>query len=85
MEVKIDKGIPLPSDIRNELKYPFNEMDIGDSIFFPLEGEDNANRMKNRLAQATRTYGKKQTPERHFVIRYRLEDEKSGVRVWRKD
>jgi len=41
--------------------------------------------MKNRLSQATRTYGKKQTPERHFVIRYRLEDEKSGVRVWRKD
>ena len=51
MEVKIDKGIPLPSDIRNELKYPFNEMDIGDSIFFPLEGQDNANRMKNRKGE----------------------------------
>tara|TARA_R100000935_G_scaffold58035_1_gene93636 strand:+ start:1679 stop:1936 length:258 start_codon:yes stop_codon:yes gene_type:complete len=85
VEVQIDKGIALPTDIRNELKYPFDKMDAGDSIFFPLDGEDNANRMKNRLAQATRTYGKKQEPERHFVIRYRLENEVSGVRVWRKD
>ena len=85
MEVKIDKGIPLPTDIRNDLKYPFDKLEVGDSIFFPLSDEDNANRMKNRLAQATRTFGKKATPERHLVIRYRLEDEVSGVRVWRRD
>jgi len=85
MEVKIDKGIPLPTDMRNELKYPFAEMEVGDSIFFVLEEEDNANRMKNRLSQATRTFGRKSDPERHFVIRYRLENEISGVRVWRKD
>tara|TARA_R100000742_G_C4273256_1_gene92761 strand:- start:88 stop:348 length:261 start_codon:yes stop_codon:yes gene_type:complete len=84
-EVKIDKGIPLPTDMRNELKYPFDKMETGDSIFFPLGEEDNAQRMKNRLSQATRTYGKKQEPEQHFVIRYRLENEVSGVRVWRKD
>tara|TARA_R110001583_G_scaffold13262_9_gene57388 strand:+ start:2800 stop:3060 length:261 start_codon:yes stop_codon:yes gene_type:complete len=84
-EVIIDKGIPLPSDIRNELKYPFDKMSIGDSIFFTLGEGDNAQRMKNRLSQATRTYGKKQEPEQHFVIRYRLENEVSGVRVWRKD
>ena len=60
-------------------------MNVGDSIFFPLLEGDNATRMKNRLSQATRTFGKKQEPERHFVIRYRLEDEVSGVRVWRKD
>ena len=84
-EVIIDKGIPLPSDIRNELKYPFDKMSIGDSIFFTLGEGDNAQRMKNRLSQATRTYGKKQEPEQHFVIRYRLENEVSGVWVWRKD
>jgi len=85
MDVIIDKGIPLPTDMRNELKYPFDKLDIGDSIFFTLEKEDNASRMKNRLAQATRTFGRRQEPERHFVIRYRLENEVSGVRVWRKD
>ena len=65
--------------------YPFKEMNVGDSVFFPLSEGDNATRMKNRLSQATRTFGKKQQPERHFVIRYRLEEEVSGVRVGRKD
>ena len=60
-------------------------MGIGDSVFFSLEDENDAKRMKNRLAQATRTYGKKQEPEKHFILRYRLENELSGVRVWRKD
>ena len=36
MEVKIDKGIPLPTDMRNELKYPFDKLEVGDSIFFTL-------------------------------------------------
>ena len=82
----IEKGIPFPTDIRGGMRYPiFSEMEVGDSLFFPLEEGDNANRMKNRLAQATRTYGKKQTPEQHFLIRYRLENEVSGVRVWRRD
>ena len=60
---------------------------IEKGIPFPTDvrGNDNANRMKNRLSQATRTYGKKQNPEQHFIVRYRLENEVSGVRVWRKD
>ena len=82
----IDKGIPLPDDMRGgRALYPFGKLDTGDSIFFPLKEGDNAKRMKNRLSQASRTFGKKQEPERHFVLRYRLEDEVSGVRIWRKD
>tara|TARA_R100001377_G_C3082110_1_gene72796 strand:+ start:232 stop:495 length:264 start_codon:yes stop_codon:yes gene_type:complete len=82
----IDKGIPLPDDMRGgRALYPFDKLDTGDSIFFPLKEGDNAKRMKNRLSQATRTFGKKQEPERHFVLRYRLENEISGVRIWRKD
>ena len=84
--IQIEKGIPFPTDVRGDIKYPFfSEMEVGDSVFFTLEGNDNANRMKNRLSQATRTYGKKQNPEQHFIVRYRLENEVSGVRVWRKD
>ena len=75
--IQIEKGIPFPTDVRGDIKYPFfSEMGVGN---------DNANRMKNRLSQATRTYGKKQNPEQHFIVRYRLENEVSGVRVWRKD
>ena len=84
-EFIIDKNVPFPEDTRSSAKYPFQHMDVGDSLFLPLKEGDNAKRMKNRLSQATRTYGKKQTPERHFILRYRLEDEISGVRIWRKD
>ena len=84
-EFIIDKDIPFPEDTRSSAKYPFQHMDVGDSLFLPLKEGDNAKRMKNRLSQATRTYGKKQDPERHFIIRYRLENEISGVRIWRKD
>jgi hypothetical protein len=91
LEIKIDKGVPLPEDTRSRSNYPFADMEVGDSIFIPLEEGDNAQRMKNRLSQATRTFGKKQDPEQHFIIRYRLEKigvgdrELSGVRIWRKD
>ena len=81
----IEKGIPLPEDQRSMTAYPFAQMEEGDSIFFPLSPSDNSKRMKNRLAQASRGFGKKQIPEWHFIIRYRLENEVSGVRVWRKD
>ena len=79
----IESGIPLPEDQRSQTSYPFAKMKVGDSIFFPLSPSDNSQRMKNRLAQASRGFGKKQEREWNFVIRYRLEDEISGVRVWR--
>ena len=50
-EIKIDKGIPLPEDTRSRSNYPFADMEVGDSIFIPLEEGDNAHRMKNRLSQ----------------------------------
>jgi len=82
----IEEGIPLPEDVRGaQTRYPFAKMRIGDSIFIRMKEGDDSKRMKNRLSQATRTFGKKQQPEMHFVLRYRLENEVSGVRVWRKD
>tara|TARA_R110002095_G_C4147660_1_gene229363 strand:- start:426 stop:749 length:324 start_codon:yes stop_codon:yes gene_type:complete len=83
--IQIDIGVPLPEDTRSGARYPFNKMEVNDSIFIPLKEGDNGQRLKNRLSQATRTYGKKQDPEQHFILRYRLENEVSGVRVWRKD
>ena len=84
-EFIIDKDIPFPEDTRSSAKYPFKHMEVGDSIFLPIKEGDNAKRMKTRWSQATRTYGKKQDPECHFILRYRLENEISGVRIWRKD
>ena len=81
----IDIGIPFPEDTRSGARYPFAKMNVGDSIFIPLKEGDNANRLKNRLSQASRTFGKKQEPEQKFILRYRLENETSGVRIWRKE
>tara|TARA_R110000803_G_scaffold104396_1_gene172622 strand:+ start:99 stop:365 length:267 start_codon:yes stop_codon:yes gene_type:complete len=84
IDIKIESNIPLPEDTRSGSTYPFGKMGVGDSMFLQLKEGDNAQRMKNRLSQATRTFGKKQEPQWHFVIRYRLEGEVSGVRIWRK-
>lgn len=83
--IQIDIGIPLPTDTRSDSRYPFDKMSVGDSIFLVLKEGDNGTRMKNRLSQSTRSYGKKQDPEQHFILRFRLENEVSGVRIWRKD
>jgi hypothetical protein len=35
LELKVEKGIPLPNLIRERTSYPFFEMEIGDSFEFP--------------------------------------------------
>ena len=88
LDIQIDSDIPLPDDTRSRNRYPFGKMNVGDSIFIPMEPEDNVTRMKNRLSQACRTFGQKQDPEWKFILRQRLEQVKgsevSGVRIWRK-
>lgn len=83
-DIKLDKNVPLPTDVRNVAKYPWDKFEVGNSYFFSVEeGEDTAKRLKNRLDQSTRTFAKKQEPEWKFTLRVRLENEESGVRVWR--
>ena len=88
----IEKNIPPPTDIRGKSSQrPWHKMEVGDSVFIPMKGDDNAQRAKNRLQQSTRTFCKKHEPEWKFVLRYRLENtgvagtlgEQSGIRVWR--
>ena len=83
--VTIDIGVPLPEDRRATVKYPFGNMEKGDSFFVAVVSGDNGDRLKNRLSQASRTFGKRQDPERKFILRTRLENEISGVRVWRTE
>ncbi len=86
VQFKIDKDIPLPNDMRSRVsKYPWGMMDVGDSLFLPIEEGDDGKRMKNRIAQSCRNFGKKQKPEWKYTLRYRLENEVSGVRIWRSE
>lgn len=74
-EFKIEKGVPVPLGRHNRggaCKYPWNEMEPGDSFFVP----GRALRNFNIVAPANRRYAPKR-----FVAR----TVKGGVRVWRID
>lgn len=61
----IEKNIPLPIDDR----FPFHEMEIGDSFFTTLD--------------AVTAYNAAMSAERMFGHRYCGAREKAGVRIWR--
>ena len=79
-EVEIEHDIPVAAIQRGggerHSKYPFADMQVGDSIFAPGEG-DEFKRVYERVAKAL-TYWRKRIPGR-FCLR-RVD---GGVRVWR--
>ena len=76
MELKIEKGIPIPARGLGRIpKYPeINEMEMGDSIAFPFEIE---RKICAFLSKKSKLFGVK------FVSRARIENEKKVLRVWR--
>jgi hypothetical protein len=68
--IAIDKGVPLPPDMRGSGKYPWRIMEPGDSFFVP--GAD----ARKFSAQVTRM---KEVTGRDFTSR----PVEGGVRVWR--
>jgi hypothetical protein len=71
--IKIDKNVPIPAGGK-KTKYPFAEMQVGDSFFLPCDGETER--------ASVLTYAKnhrKTTP--NFAITTRKVD--GGLRVWR--
>jgi len=72
--MEIEKGIPIPSSFTDaRRKYPFVDMEVGDSVFFPLE--DFAERKKI----AASAYGCGRDNNRKFTIR----NVEGGIRIWR--
>jgi hypothetical protein len=78
---KIEKGVPPPKarGHTKPLKYPWNEMDVGDSILVDISAKDQDER--RRLYQTARcaaySYGKRKN--RKFETRV----VSKGIRVWR--
>lgn len=68
-EFKIDKGIPFPSD---RSKYPFEDMEVGDSFVVHPDNAGNAN-------SSSAAYAKK-CPGVKFRMRKQSETE---TRIWR--
>jgi hypothetical protein len=72
MEIKIEKGIPVPkAKGGRKARFPFREMTIGDSVFF---GQELAERARNAATLFARY-----NPEYKFTSRR----EENGVRIWR--
>ncbi len=87
-DYKIDSEVPVPTDFRStELKYPFEEMKVGDSFFIPPRSEEETVKgLGNRVAQARQTYQKRMArreEEVRFTQRMRTEDDVTGYRIWR--
>ena len=66
MAYEIEKGVPLKP------KYPFLEMDVGDSFVVPLV--DRARPVRTAATRASKVYGKK------FACRIQTD---GSLRVWR--
>lgn len=64
-EYKIEKGIPIPE--KSRFKYPFRDMDVGDSVFIPGKKSD-------RISGAFFVHRPKK-----FMCR----KTDGGIRVWR--
>lgn len=87
-DFKIDAGIAVPENFHTGTrKYPFEEMNTGDSFFIGPNYEDETQRqIGNRVAQARQTYQKrcaKQGIEVVFTQRKWTEQDILGQRVWR--
>lgn len=78
MTFTIEKGIPPPEDKpKTRNKYPFKEMEIGDSFFVQTSDDEDERTVRNKIGTAAR--GAKWRTGMKFVTRA----VEGGVRVWR--
>lgn len=75
-EFKIEKNVPMPPRLSNPGKYPWRQMEVGDSFFAPgwTAGRFNNNIQRVRLAVL---------PDSKWKCRTVTENGIEGVRVWR--
>lgn len=71
-EYKIEKGIVIPPKQLKKNKYPFVDMEIGDSIAFPIKERSSVSSAVNNF--------KNHIPQHRFTIR-KISD--TECRVWR--
>jgi hypothetical protein len=77
MSVSIDKGVPIPGAHRaggRQPKYPWREMEVGDSFFVPKPEGKDLRQLMARLASQACYY-------KPLIFTTRGVD--GGVRVWR--
>ncbi len=75
---EIEKDIPIIKSRWRESKYPFPEMEIGDSFFVPLNGKE-ARKVQPSIVSCGNRYR-----DKRFTTRIIIEEGvKIGIRCWR--
>lgn len=71
---QIEKGIEIPAATRNTVapKYPFKQMEIGDSFFVPC-AEADSKKTRNSISSSARSAG----------VKHVTRVAEGGLRVWR--
>lgn len=80
MTFQTQTAVPLPriKSAPYQSKYPFNRMEIGESVFIPCPGYSKKEKRADQAAWAIgRLYGRK------FTRRRTVEDGVDGIRIWR--
>lgn len=85
----IDKGLAVPALARSRsagpMKYPWADMEHGDSFFVPLpkkSSRDDAVIARKRVVSAGRSWCKRNRPEARVISRALTEDNTHGIRIW---
>jgi hypothetical protein len=72
--MKIDVGVPIPAS-RTSRKYPFDEMNVGDSFFLEIGSS-----VQTLAGSANRTHAPKKFAQRRVT-----EAGVDGFRIWRTE
>ena len=73
---QIEKGVAIPARNFKKSRYPFNEMDVGDSFIVPITGSKRTT--QTRLSASAASYSRYKQG-RKFTVRV----VENGFRVWR--
>ncbi len=74
----IEKNVHIPA-VHSKHKYPWESMEVNDSVFFKAEKGDSLYNLKRKVGPAARYYG--DVTGKKFKTLLMRED--GGIRVWR--
>jgi Ribonuclease G/E len=75
---EIEKDIKMPT-VRSKFKYPWDKMELNDSIFITAEEGESLEKLKRQVGPAARYYGNV-SGKKFKTILMRADN---GIRVWR--
>jgi len=84
MEFTIEKSIPLPTRTR-VAKYPFSDMNVGDSFLVTVEFEEDTPKTLRRMMAAKTVAASRLRKARNGNTTFVVAEVPEGIRVWRKE